>query len=199
MATSVRRQQLLRARARLVDVEHDQRAGVLRHGGGEERGVDVVGVEQQRAAAGEHGAIELVGAQGELRRAAAKDAALAAHRIDEDDRGMAADAGAAGQAPHSRPPRLERSALPLAAVVVAERPDVGGAQAPALQRDQRGRHLAAGQLRVCVQRALCVDARRAADETDVIEGVEAEADDVEGRRWAAHGGRRAPPRRGCPR
>jgi hypothetical protein len=56
------RQQLVGARAGLVDVEHDQCTGVARPRRGEDCGGDVVGIEQQRSASGEDIAVELISA-----------------------------------------------------------------------------------------------------------------------------------------
>ena len=130
---------------RLVDVEHDQRAGFARPPRRRAAPSSTSSASSSSARPpASTVAVELVGAQRQPAGPLPQDPALAAHPIDQDDRGLAADAGALRAPRQIDALALSSDALQRAAVVVAERSDVRGAQPPALQRHQRGRHLAAG-------------------------------------------------------
>src|SRR6185369_10292592 len=126
--------------------------------------------------------VQFGGTEREAGRPCPEDRALSAHLIDQNDRGLAADAGAGAAAAHIDAVRGERGALPPPAFVIAEWADVGSAQPPALQRDQRRRHLAARHAGILAQPQFRIDPRRPRHHAHVVVGVEAEADDIERRR-----------------
>ena len=114
------REQLIGPGTRLIDVEHDQCAGLARPGRSEDRGADVGGIQEERPHGAENRSVELVPAERQARWPCPQDGTLPAHLVDENDRGLAADPRPVRAGADVDAVRNERGALTVAALIVAE-------------------------------------------------------------------------------